>query len=111
MYYKKMNKFRIMIRNMLDFFFGSIFLTLLLFFGFSAIMANSPAAAAVPDMVKNNIQPISIEEIGGPAATPTKCMLLYKELIVPLCSFSIPSVIKASKHGKNIPIPKKAKLV
>ena len=42
---------------------------------------------------------------GGPAATPMNLIELYIEVMVPLCSFSIPHVINVSKQGKTAPMP------
>ena len=47
--------------------------------------------------------------IGGPRATPRSLILLYNAVIVPRCSFSIPSVTSASRHGRMAPIPIVAK--
>jgi len=44
---------------------------------------------------------IKSETTGGPKATPMKRMLLYMDVIVPRCFFSMPSVIIASKDGKR----------
>mgnify|MGYP000194579925 CR=1 FL=1 len=48
---------------------------------------------------------ISIAAIGGPIATPSRRELLYIDVIVPRCSFSIPSVISASRLGSTAPTP------